>query len=297
MSCIHSALFVKMGGFDELMADMSEFMYRPLPILPVSADSTEKMASILPVSETEPPEVKNTFIPIVSAPPEVKMTPYTKESIPIPTPKVKPSPPPPSPKLFFSNKEDTLFWAIYIQVYGYAAYLEIGVKYKNVEMEEKRKIMVHLKANTNTYKTGTTHKLTGVEIQEIMSDLMTCRKTNLLSVYALSIYYNLSICLVKDLLYHEFLVHSATESVVIYYTHGRYGLYLTENAPVFDKNACFRLDGIYKPLRGVGSYKVADLETIFEKVVRPTLSNEDMTAFKKMKKGDLYDAILQKCLW
>jgi len=279
MTFVHSALFVAVGGVDEVFSDLQPFMYKPI----------ERV--ILPV--------ENVFVEVV--PPKVEVSPkISKVEVspkkPIP-PKVETKRAPPS--LFFSNKEDTLFWAIYIQVYGYAAYLDIGVKYKNVEMEEKQKMVIHIKANAASYKTATNYKLTGVEIQEIMSDLMTNRKTSLLTVYAMAIYYKLSIVLIKDILYYDYSVHGTEESVEIYFKHGKYGLYIVdENVPAFDKTAAFRLESVHKPLRGVGSYKVAQLEEIFDKVVKPGLLNtEDLSMFTKMKKGDLYEAIVKRCVW
>jgi hypothetical protein len=135
-------------------------------------------------------------------------------------------------------------------------------------------------------------------MQEIMSDLMTNRKTSLLTVYALCFYYKIPVTLVKDTLYYEFtpIGEGVSDECVLYYRHGKYGAYITEtDVPIFDKATAFRLETIYKPLRGVSTYKMPELEEIFAKLVKPSLPGADF--FKKYKKGEMYDAILQKCVW
>jgi hypothetical protein len=154
-----------------------------------------------------------------------------------------------------------------------------------------------MKANMPSYKKGTTQKLTNVQLQEIMSDLMTNRKTSLLTIYALSVYYKISITLVKDRMYHEYVLSEEVhaEEMFIHFRHGKYGIYLEESPLVVNKSEMFRFEHIHKPLRGISTYKIADLENLFVKYVRNGL--EDETAFKKWKKGELYDLLLQKIVW
>ena len=47
--------------------------------------------------------------------------------------------------IFYSNKQNQLFWTIYVAVYGYEQYMAISTKYGNAELEEKQKIIEFLK--------------------------------------------------------------------------------------------------------------------------------------------------------
>jgi len=298
---IHSALFVKVLSLEETLEKMTPFLhsYRalekcegvdtPLP-QPVRTESEE-----VTVKEecVEKEEIVEKECILAEEPPSIS---------PLPNNIGQNLSQRRSPKLFVSHQEDTLFWAIYIHMYGYGAYLQIGNKYKNAELEEKHKIMMHLKANMPTYKMGVMdHKMTNVDMQEVQSELMTNRKTSLLTLYVLCVYYKIPLTLVKEVregfvLYHEFCPREqSTDSVNIYYRHGKYGLYMEEGGPVFDKATAFRMESIYKPLRAVSSYKVAELENLFDTIVKPELTAEEVAV--KRKKGDVYEAIVQRCLW
>ena len=290
---IHTSFFANVLSLEDTLTKLSPFFYKPLLD---NGESNLTFSLIEPIIENRVEEKEM----------ELKEEIESKEEIVTKVEEPKCLPPNRHfPKLFFADKEDTLFWAIYIHVYGYGAYLEIGSKYKNVEIAEKQKIMTHLKANAaSTYKTGTPYKLTNIEIQEIMSDLMTNRKTSLLTIYALCVYYKMPILLVKEMganghsMYHEFMPNGpdvVEDNCIIYYRYGKYGIYLTEDAPHFYKEDHFRLETIYKPLRAVSSYKLPELEGIFDTVVKPTLSETELC--QKRKKGDIYQAIIEKCVW
>jgi hypothetical protein len=272
-SVINQLLFTKVLSLEDTLSSLTPFMYSPVEIVVQEIISLEKENPITPM--------ENKII-------------ISKEEPIIPKPIIQRT-----PKLFISDKEDTLFWGIYIQAHGYNAYQIIGQKYKNEEIAEKQKIMIHLKANSMHYKTASTRKLTNVDIQEIMSELMTNRKTSLLTVSILAIYYKMPITLVKDNIYLEYGLNERPEEkeCTLYFRHGRYGLYLDDSsAPKFSKTTAFKLKGPNKPLRGVSTYKMAELQEIFEKVV-PTTDISGNSTDKKRKKGDIYNAIIETCLW
>jgi hypothetical protein len=304
-SFINQSLFVRVGSLEDTIQALEPFMFsgavKPIDTT-ISIPCGELLTPKPPILYGAVEERRESDVPTNSILYDYQL----KTTLPIPCdnivvrneseiPKSKESVP---KNLFFSDKEDTLFWAIYIHVYGYAAYLDISTKYKNVELAEKQKIMVHLKANAaSMYKTGTTHKLTNVDIQEIMSELMTNRKTSLFTIYALAVYYKVQITLVKDKMYHEYVLSSGErgDECVLYYRHGRYGIYLQDQGvPVFDRNAAIRLETIYKPLKGASFYKMGDLEQLYAKVGGSDLS---LNVPKKWKKADLYNAIVEKLVW
>jgi hypothetical protein len=272
-SVINQLLFTKVLSLEDTLSSLTPFMYSPVEIVVQEIISLEKEDTIAPI--------ENNII-------------LSKEEPIIPKPIIQRT-----PKLFISDKEDTLFWGIYIQAHGYNAYQIIGQKYKNEEIAEKQKIMIHLKANAIHYKTASTRKLTNVDIQEIMSELMTNRKTSLLTVSILAIYYKMPITLVKDNIYLEYGINGRAEEkeCILYFRYGRYGLYLDDSSsPKFSKTTAFKLEGPNKPLRGVSTYKMAELQEIFEKVV-PTPDISGNSTDKKRKKGDIYNAIIETCLW
>ena len=43
--------------------------------------------------------------------------------------------------IFYSNKQNQLFWTIYVAIYGYEQYMSISTKYGNADLEEKQKII------------------------------------------------------------------------------------------------------------------------------------------------------------
>ena len=54
--------------------------------------------------------------------------------------------------IYFSNKQNPLFWAVYINIYGYENYMQISNKYGNAELEEKQKMIEFLKKNYSKLK-------------------------------------------------------------------------------------------------------------------------------------------------
>jgi hypothetical protein len=269
---LNTLLFTKLATLEDTLISLKPFMYEPIIYESLSTPP------IVAITEEAPIENKRISIEASTIPKPFAQRPA---------------------KLFISDKEDTLFWGIYIQAHGFNAYQIIGQKYKNEEIAEKQKIMIHLKANAMHYKTASSRKLTNVDIQEIMSELMTNRKTSLLTVYVLAIYYKMPITLVKDSIYLEYGLNERAEEkeCILYFRHGRYGLYLDTIEPsAFCKTTAFKLEGPNKPLRGVSTYKMAELQEIFEKVVpKNDISGNSLN--KKMKKGDIYNAIIERCIW
>ena len=77
---------------------------------------------------------------------------------------------------YYPKKPDSLFWCLFIALYGYKEYNQIDNHYSNVEMVEKQKLMELMKKSPNMMKTSD-RKITKVLSQEIMSDFMTNKKT------------------------------------------------------------------------------------------------------------------------
>jgi hypothetical protein len=197
---------------------------------------------------------------------------------------------------FCPRKEDSLFWSIFIAKYGYKEFLVIGNKYHNRELEEKQKIVDFMKkilTSKNDKKIFLqNNKITNVFVQEVMSDLLTNKKTTLKTATIICIYYNIHLFLVNEQkkTFIEFNIDG--ENAIIYIDDkNAYNVDLNVSA---DKRTKFTTDYILieygdKPLKSVSSYKTADLEIIATKLDINIYSD-----VKKWKKSELYDLITKK---
>ena len=102
---------------------------------------------------------------------------------------------------FLSKKQDTLFWAIYVAKYGEDVYREIANKYKNVEMEEKLKIVNYISSNKTDIQNKTLEsgnkKIPSTKLQEIKSDFMIAKKTSYLMLWIMCMYYDINVVIFK----------------------------------------------------------------------------------------------------
>jgi len=206
-------------------------------------------------------------------------------------------PPPPGPpqkassKLLIPDKVDSLFWSLYISHYGYDQYLAIGNKYMNAEFVEKAKIMEYLNSNKNVLKT-INKKITLGAAQEIMSELLTNKKTSLLSINAFAAYYKKNILIENTMncTYIEYIYDTDEPWIHLkYITRGRYGM--CEMRPIAKTG--IHVEYPDKPLRGISTYKVSELNELAASI--PSIANDP--ARSSWKKPDLYGNIWRTLLW
>jgi len=207
------------------------------------------------------------------------------------------TPPPPqkaSSKLLIPDKIDSLFWCLYISHYGYTEYLAIGNKYMNAEFVEKAKIMEYLKSNKNILK-NINKKITLGAAQEVMSELLTNKKTSLLSINAFAVYYKKNILIENTMngTYLEYIYDTdASDEQWIhlkYITRGRYGI--CEIRPI--PKTGIRVEYHDKPLRGISTYKVSELNDLAASI--PAVANHPERS--SWKKPELYGNIWRTLLW
>jgi len=194
---------------------------------------------------------------------------------------------------FFPRKPDTLFWCIYISLHGMKEYDQIGVRYGNIEIEEKQKMMELMKKTPNLIKNAN-KKITKVLSQEIMSDFMTNTRTTIDMLMIFAIYNNMRIILMnvdeKNQPDKSYLILGSqiyTKTIVIYKRKNNYGLELDYQESVMDETltSLFCMEQIDKPLKSISNYKIDELEAIAYKL------NVDYTT-NKLKKQELYNGIL-----
>uniref|UniRef100_A0A6C0D6Q9 Uncharacterized protein n=1 Tax=viral metagenome TaxID=1070528 RepID=A0A6C0D6Q9_9ZZZZ len=194
-------------------------------------------------------------------------------------------------KLLIPDKIDSLFWCLYIAHYGYEQYLAIGNKYMNAEFVEKAKIMEYLKSNKNVLK-NINKKITLGAAQEIMSELITNKKTSLLSINAFAAYYKKNILIENTMngSYLEYIYDTDEPWIHIkYITRGRYGI--CEIFPIVKTG--IHVEYPDKPLRGISTYKVSELNELAASI--PSIANDP--ARSSWKKPDLYGNIWRTLLW
>jgi hypothetical protein len=198
------------------------------------------------------------------------------------------------PEIITPTQSNTLFWSTFIGVYGYGEYMKIGSKYNNAEIEEKQHIMEELSKTPKKLK-ETNQTITNAMVQELFSSLMVNKCDQLFSLVAFSVYYNRAIYVLfsnKSYLVFEPNKHTQnTNAIIIHAKVGaRSNIYSIEFEHEKDRLDFIRtnyvlLESYNKPLKGLSSYKVADLEKM------ATILGLDTS----MKKGDLYNKIAEIC--
>jgi len=251
------------------------------PIVTVKTIELEKEEHTLPVQEKEP---------TISEPTEevtvtdlVKPNEVTSTTIDLVLPK----------------QQDTLFWCIYIAVFGYNDYLEVSRNYGVKELDIKKQIADFLQKTPSAFKTSNI-KVTKVAIQEILSELLTSQKeTSILCLLAMIVKHKINVLLVDptDRFYLEYYHDKDMDEIPTYVlrkdTYGKYRIQLeplSKDIIIHWKSSRFALDSYQKPLRAASLYKVQELEDIAR---RFSLYDDA----KKYKKADLYNDICEGIRW
>jgi hypothetical protein len=196
-------------------------------------------------------------------------------------------------KMFSPKKEDTLFWCAYVAHHGEAEYWEIGNRYKNVEIEEKQKIIDYIKKNPVFMKKAYP-KITNVKIQEIMSELMLNKKTSFDTFSAICLYYQFQAIIINNKTYFEMKpnldksevpVHLLQKNEDSHFSYIENNTFSELKERIKDK---LRLENDpHKPLKSISSYKMEDLKEMATVLkIQPG---------EKWKKADYYENITEEC--
>jgi hypothetical protein len=195
----------------------------------------------------------------------------------------------PQNEWFEPHQKDTLFWCVFVGVFGLSEYLLIHNKYANREWEEKQN-MISAFTKTSAELRRTNHKITLGNIKEMMSEYMTNQNTiSLLGLVGLSVHYKIQIFLidVKKRVHYVYTPESYTHKCFIYRDgNARYRLFLGDESQV---KPTFCLDTFSRPLRAISSYKRQELIDIAAEL--------KITVSDKEKKEDLYRKISEFAAW
>ena len=211
-------------------------------------------------------------------------------------------------KWFEPHQKDSIFWCVFIEVYGYQEYLMVGTRYGNRELEEKQKMISFFKEQPKVLK-NTNHKITNINIQEILSEFLSLQnETTFLGIIGLVSFYKIPIFLVdetkKTYLKYHLLDDSEndnecetnkTKTCILYkntslkgFTKYKMKLSGSTETDLEDiKQNMLCLEHYAKPLRAISTYKVCELEQIAELLGIST---------DKLKKPELYAKITEYCM-
>jgi len=198
----------------------------------------------------------------------------------------------------FPRKPDNLFWCIYIALYGYGEYHQIGHRFGNIEMEEKQKMVEMMKKSPAIAK-QCSKKITKALFQEIMSDFMTNKKMTMDMLTMVSIYHNKNFIIAhctdsveSEPYYIKIIADQETSSCLLYKrAKSDYSIMLDPEPSILENisNTRFRFENHDMPLKAVSNYKTSELEDIFD------ILEIDREKDKKYKKEDYYYAIMRRC--
>ena len=146
---------------------------------------------------------------------------------------------------------------------------------------------------------NTNYKITKMNIQEIMSELLTVQKeTSILCLLTICVYYNINILLIhpNKKLMLEFISNQGIEQPYYVIYKENYGKYTVDpDKKTIDdinkmKETIVCLDNYFKPIKGLSQYKVEELEKLASKLGLLDTS-------KKYKKNELYNIVGNAVIW
>jgi len=188
----------------------------------------------------------------------------------------------------YPNREDSLFWCIFIYTQGTLEYNKIQRSYHNIIISEKQKIVNYYSKNIKLMKELNV-KLTNAEIQEIISNIMINNDVNIDMLYAFSIYYKLRIYILKPEkeIYVDIKPNEEENFIILVKKDKEYGIDL-EKLLLKKLDRYYKLEKYNKPLKGISTYNISELREISDKLELQNVNN-------KTSKQDLYKEIYIYC--
>jgi hypothetical protein len=250
--------------------------------------------------EAEPLAQPDTdVIPHTIVSPSSTFEPNVKEDAPLTNANLISAIAPMKPAHILRSQEHSLFWSLFIAVYGYGVYArEQNNKPWNTRIDERVRIMESLKATPRRLK-DCNHKLTLDQIQALFSTLMTSPHDSVDQLIVYSIYYSRPIVVMYDCVKakHVFLPSLASvldgdDETAIYLlafsaNNRMQYAYLLDRDSIQVRRNYFLLENIKDGgLRAISSYKLGELQSIADQI-----ELDITTTTTKKKKEDLYHAI------
>ena len=238
-----------------------------------------KETPIIEPQIVEPPIVRPIVEPPIVEPPIVRPI---VEQIVRPIKKVRRLPP------------DSLFWNVFIEVYGEGEFFQIGSKFTNKEWEEKNKIRTAFMTKPKELQT-TNQKVTLGNIKEMMSEYMISTTTTLLGVVGLAVFYKMPIILVdleKKINLPFLPLNTDREPFILIKIKGKGKA--PDHYEVGDESVLkdtFGLASYLRPLRAISTYKRCELDEI---AIQTGLTDDST---EKKSKDEVYRMLSEKLVW
>jgi hypothetical protein len=202
------------------------------------------------------------------------------------------------------NVQDSLFACIFMAHHGYNEYLRVCKHFGKFDSAEKENIITYLcKETPAIFKTHTNYNLTKTLHNKILHDLSTQATMPIHCVIALVLYYKCSIYIV-DLsknIYLPFVYHEECPTYIVYKNkssspkrkHSDVSYSIDINQDVLKLNELkanmYELIHYDKPVKGISTYKITELQAIAQKL--------HIVYDEKIKKTELYEKIGLQCTW
>lgn len=197
-------------------------------------------------------------------------------------------------ELFQPMQQDSLFWCIYTIHHGISEYMMIQNKHKNKEMDEKQHILQYIQQHGMHIKDmakQSSHKITQVGLKEIQSELLLDTKVSFAVFAVLCIYYKINAVIKTGSTYMHF---NTGQECTYLFNQNKNVMFDVDLTPMtmddisHIQSTCILIPyDQEKPLKTISNYKVSDLEDLAAKL---------QISFDKMKKADLYNALLQRLM-
>lgn len=190
-------------------------------------------------------------------------------------------------KITIIDKKDQLFWIFYIMRNGFEDYYLIGNNHYRIEKDRKIKLIGEVNANKSLFKEYKINK-----ISECENDLLNEEKISFKTFHVLCILYNIQFYLLQHRTIFKNIIPDAENTIVIHKLEGvnNYGLEYNVVDDVLENynNVRFEIDNYEKPLKGISSYKLEDLQKICQKMCIQL----EHRGSKKKTKLELYNELI-----
>jgi hypothetical protein len=215
---------------------------------------------------------------------------------------------------FQPTQEDTLFWSMFVAREGWAAYHGIGHKYKNRELDEKRRIVTYFQANPQLRPP----KMSMVRFKELLGEIATDQRITLRTLPLLCTFYGITVH-VLHATNRTYVTYRPTQAqgqdasadvaYLQYDDRRRQAAFSVLDAPTSDLLASrVLIDAYDKPFQSVSHYKVQELRDLAARLGKSNLGIAPLPSVggnccamgsggELVKKNDLYQALYHHCAW
>lgn len=202
----------------------------------------------------------------------------------------------------------SLFWMIFIAIYGKEEYIQINSRYDNREIDERQKISEYIKSSLGSaiFK-QTNYKVSKIKIQEILSEMIvnyTTKENSFLLCLAFCVFYKKNIYILnqRNHTYISYIIGLYEENIYLDFSGKNKYEILEKTKATQLMSEYFLIENPDKLLKGISTYKLDELRKILELVEKNVIDNRRIengtdiahTIIKSvdnMTKQELYDAI------